>query len=74
MRQTVVIVTALMIALLAVSGFIVAGSVEQMRQLTEQSSLKDELEQRSLALAEQLGYRLDRPYPAFWVEEWAKRG
>ena len=26
MRQTVVIVTALMIALLAVSGFIVAGS------------------------------------------------
>ena len=35
MRQTVMIVTALMIALLAVSGFIVAGSVEQMRQIVE---------------------------------------
>ena len=34
MRQTVMIVTALMIALLAVSVFIVAGSVEQMRQIT----------------------------------------
>ena len=38
MRQTVMIVTALMIALLAVSGFIVAGSVEQMRQITEKNS------------------------------------
>ena len=37
MRQTVVIVTALMIALLAVSGFIVAGSVEQMQQMTEKN-------------------------------------
>ena len=32
----------------------------------------DAHDRRSLALAEQLGYRLDRPYPAFWVEEWAK--
>ena len=31
MRQTVMIVTALMIALLAVSGFIVAGSAEPFR-------------------------------------------
>ena len=38
MRQTVMIVTALMIALLAVSGFIVAGSVEQMRQITEKNT------------------------------------
>ena len=43
MRQTVVIVTALMIALLAVSGFIVAGSVEQMRQITEKNTLMDEM-------------------------------
>ena len=43
MRQTVVIVTALMIALLAVSGFIVAGSVEQMRQLTQKNTLMDEM-------------------------------
>lgn len=43
MRQTVVIVTALMIALLAVSGFIVAGSVEQMRQITEKNTLVDEM-------------------------------
>lgn len=27
---------------------------------------------RSLALAEKLGYQLDHPYPAFWVEEKAK--
>ena len=43
MRQTVMIVTALMIALLAVSGFIVAGSVEQMRQITEKNTLMDEM-------------------------------
>lgn len=43
MRQTVVIVTALMIALLAVSGFIVAGSVEQMQQMTEKNTLMDEM-------------------------------
>ena len=43
MRQTVMIVTALMIALLAVSGFIVAGSVEQMRQITEKNTLVDEM-------------------------------
>lgn len=43
MRQTVVIVTALMIALLAVSGFIVAGSVEQMQQMTEKNNLMDEM-------------------------------
>lgn len=43
MRQTVVIVTALMIALLAVSGFIVAGSVEQMRQITEKNTLMDKM-------------------------------
>lgn len=43
MRQTVVIVTALMIALLAVSGFIVAGSVEQMQQMTEKNTLVDEM-------------------------------
>lgn len=43
MRQTVVIVTALMIALLAVSGFIVAGSVEQMQQMAEKNTLMDEM-------------------------------
>ena len=43
MRQTVVIVTALMIALLAVSGFIVAGSVEQMQQMAEKNTLLDEM-------------------------------
>ena len=43
MRQTVMIVTALMIALLAVSGFIVAGSVEQMQQMTEKNTLMDEM-------------------------------
>lgn len=43
MRQTVVIVTALMIALLTVSGFIVAGSVEQMQQMTEKNNLMDEM-------------------------------
>ena len=43
MRQTVVIVTALMIALLAVSGFIVAGSVEQMQQMAEKNNLMDEM-------------------------------
>lgn len=46
MRQTVVIVTALMIALLAVSGFIVAGSVEQMQQMTEKNTLMDEMAAR----------------------------
>ena len=43
MRQTVVIVTALMIALLAGSGFIVAGSVEQMQQMAEKNTLMDEM-------------------------------
>lgn len=43
MRQTVVIVTALMIALLAVSGFIVAGSVEQMQQMAKKNTLMDEM-------------------------------
>lgn len=43
MRQTVMIVTALMIALLAVSGFIVAGSVEQMQQMAEKNTLMDEM-------------------------------
>ena len=46
MRQTVVIVTALMIALLAVSGFIVAGSVEQMQQMAEKNTLMDEMAAR----------------------------
>lgn len=32
----------------------------------------DAHDSRSLALAEKLGYRLDRPYTAFWVEEWTR--
>ena len=29
----------------------------------------DAHDRRSLALAEKLGYRLDHPYTAYWVEE-----
>ncbi len=43
LKQTVAIVTALMLALLGVSGFIVAGSVEQMQTLTQKNSLLEEL-------------------------------
>ena len=32
----------------------------------------DAHDSRSLALAEKLGYRLGRSYPAFWVEAWAR--
>lgn len=43
MRQTVVVMTALVIALLGVSGFIVAGSVGQVERLAETDALAETL-------------------------------
>ena len=33
----------------------------------------DAHDKRSLALAEKLGYRLDHPYTAYWVEDKVRR-